>query len=180
MSELTERSITVKLHWMLRGSTDLMIPRYTPVNWWECDLWRLSKSGRVDEYEIKLSLPDFRADFKKNDNPYFLRPGESVRNKHQLLHETDEGPNRFWFVVSSQIVEDIKPLLPEYAGLIECRRYGAYVAVKAPLRHKRKWEGPRDQILKTCYHRFWNLECSATGHTVEPFTLIPEDAEVVS
>lgn len=175
MSELsTARRITNALYWSLRGASDLMIPRFTPLNWWECDMWRLTNAGFVDEYEIKLSVQDFAADIRKSrdetwekqpDGRYGRTPG-SGKLKHDLLAQSEEGPNRFWFVMPSELAERVT--IPAYAGLIISNGLGASVSISAPKRHGRKWGGNKQHLLKTFYYRYWNHE-AGTQSEIEPF-----------
>lgn len=163
---MTAREITIALYWKLHASSDVMLPRYTPFNWWECDMWRLTKNGYVDEYEIKTSVSDFKADAKKTADrrERFDRETKqwitvSARNKHNLLATTIEGPNRFWFVIDERIHNLVE--IPDYAGLIVARKHGHYLHVEkaAPVRHRIKWSGDRMDVLKTFYYRFWTHEC---------------------
>lgn len=42
-----------------------IMPNFTPKTWWECDIFSVNDNGMMYEHEIKLSVQDFRADFKK-------------------------------------------------------------------------------------------------------------------
>lgn len=177
MSErpFTSRDATISLYWALRGASDILIPRFTPIDWWECDLWRLTKSGFVDEYEIKLSLADFRADAGKNKGERFEKQPDgkwgytpdSGRNKHQLLAESTAGPNRFWFAMPKVLAEKVE--IPHWAGLMRIGPGGAYVVKQAPKRHRAKWNGKREKIMDTFQHRFWHHEAGKTTD-IEPLS----------
>lgn len=170
---MTTKQITNYLFGHLRASTDLLIPRYTPRDWWECDVWRLTKAGFVDEFEIKQSVTDFRADANKAMRRRMVWNAEAclfdelpAKNKHETLRMTSEGPNRFWFVVQEDMVDKIT--VPEFAGLLSVGEHGgAHVRKKAPERHRNKWAGNRTRLLETFYHRYWTHE-SATKTEVEP------------
>lgn len=169
---MTAKQTTVSLYWHFRASSDLLLPRYTPLKWWECDMWRLTKNGYTDEFEIKLSVSDFKADFGKVDSSR-MRYNEvtthfeecAPRVKHELLKSSAEGPNRFWFVLPEEIAAKVE--IPAYAGLIIPTRHGCWVKIQAPKRHRAKWVGNRGRILETFYHRFWMHEV-AVKTDVEP------------
>ena len=63
-TKLSERLIQKKLYHRLFGNR-LVLPNFTPNGWFECDIWVLTKSGYGREYEIKLTVSDFKADAKK-------------------------------------------------------------------------------------------------------------------
>lgn len=128
-------------------------------------MWRLTKNGYTDEFEIKLTVSDFHADFKKSQRGKFRWNTERKawdddppRVKHDILKGSEGGPNRFWFVIP----EALHPLItvPDYAGLMVAGKYSATPVKPAPKRHKEKWTGGRIGILETFYHRFWNHEIS--------------------
>lgn len=164
---MNSRQITNALWWSYRGSSDLLIPRYTPANWWECDVWRLRKSGFVDEFEIKTSLADFRNDLRKVKSGVLFDEvqrrfvAQPEVRKHELLKGESRGPNRFWFVVPRELASKIE--VPEYAGLIVCSNSSTGVEKDAPNRHGRKWEGDRMVIMQTFYWRFWSQENDRKG-----------------
>lgn len=171
---LTSRTITNALFWALRGASDLIIPRFTPRGWWECDVWRLTKAGFVDEYEIKLSVSDWKADTLKYKDEKFELQGDgkwgytpgSGRNKHTLLATTEEGPNRFWFVTTYEISKQV--VIPSWAGLMVTGGTSAYVETAAPKRHGNKWNGNRARLMDTFYHRYWTHEAGKQSE-IEPF-----------
>lgn len=172
----TAKEITVSLYWHFRSSSDLLLPRYTPPKWWECDMWRLTKNGYVDEFEIKLSVSDFKADFAKVNNwsgHLNLVSGKweyDKLSKHDLLKSSADGPNRFWFVLPDEIAEKVE--IPPYAGLIIATRSGVHVRLQAPKRHRAKWTGNRSRILETFYHRFWFHE-AASKAPIQPMVELP-------
>lgn len=174
MKPLTAKTIQIGLYWHLRGASDLMIPRYTPRDWWECDLWRLTKAAFVDEYEIKLTVSDFRADRTKSMSAgatfdlelrkYVSKP---AKNKHEMLATHEGGPNRFWFVIPDPMRHMV--MLPSWAGLITVSPGGQpRIRTDAPKRHNRKWEGNRIKLMDAFYHRYWAHECRKPDQAIEP------------
>lgn len=139
-------------------------PNYTPKDWWECDVFELSKSNFYTEYEIKLSRADFKADRYKTERTWGFDDGYQMieRNKHQCLsNRIKTGPNRFYFVVPPGIVTLAD--IPEWAGYIEAewlngkRQFPVYIRTikQAPRLHKEKLpETIRSHLLRTFYHRY--------------------------
>jgi hypothetical protein len=62
---LTVRDIQSRLWSNGRSAYNLMIPNYTPDRWFECDMFAITKSGYFHEFEIKLTVDDFRDDANK-------------------------------------------------------------------------------------------------------------------
>lgn len=65
VQKITELDIQIALWKDLQSSRDLVMPNYTPKKWFECDVMAVTKAGYLEEYEIKLSASDFKADAKK-------------------------------------------------------------------------------------------------------------------
>ena len=88
---------------------------------WESDFISVTKSGYIHEYEIKLTLSDFKADMKK----------EAKHNLISRAYATGRGrvPAYFWYVVTFDI--DIA-MIPEYAGLLKARNGYLYEIKPAP------------------------------------------------
>lgn len=171
---MNAHQISTALFWSYRGSSDLLIPRFTPVEWFECDMWRLTKAGYSEEFEIKLSVSDFKADFAKvcegsfrfdQDSKDWVRP-EAFKKHESLAERHPRSPNRFWFVLAKDIVDKVE--VPDYAGLIVADKWGSRVSVgvrkPAPKLHGAKFAGNRDRIRDVFYWRFWNLESKRTGN----------------
>lgn len=152
-----ERQLQRKLYVDYYGGSDVLVPNYTPAGWWECDLFRVTRAGYFYEYEIKLNQIDFNKDKNKNKHIWNkqLRMLENF-NKYELLENTDNGPSRFYYVVTEDIVEYVEKKLPAWAGLIVFNRHLKQV-VPAPRRHKLKIAPTIiDHSKEVCVHRFWN------------------------
>lgn len=131
-----------------------MMPNYTPSQWWECDIFAVTKAGYFVEYEIKRTVADFRADAKKGC-------GFRSRSKHAHLeaHEKN-GPSRFWYVTPKGLVAPSH--VPLWAGVlyISPTRWGHAVEVarNAPRLH---WHKCNPAIIEHAYQRahwrFWDL-----------------------
>lgn len=160
--KLTAKEITVALWWHFSPSSDILIPRYTPRDWWECDMWRLTKNGFVDEFEVKTNIADFKADSAKVKRGHMLFDSENKtwieskeERKHELLQGESKGPNRFWFVLPRELIGQVE--IPEYAGLVSVGG-STHIEKPAPKRHFRKWDGNREKVFQTFYFRFWTHE----------------------
>ena len=104
-ARMTERQIQLVLFREFGRRAQVAIPNYTPMRWHECDLALVTVAGYFREYEIKLSVADFRADGRKSQ-------------KHRLLAEGHPfGPVQFWYVVPQGLLAGES--LPPWAGLIE-------------------------------------------------------------
>jgi hypothetical protein len=66
----------------------------------ECDVLSATQNGHIHEYEIKISLSDYRRDFKKF--------------KHAKMENGWGGPSAFWFVTPHTLAVEV----PQYAGWI--------------------------------------------------------------
>jgi len=178
--KLTERKIQDVLWHNLGQTSELFIPNYTPANWWECDVTRVMKSGYWEEYEIKLTPSDFRADARKSLNPHHIQrqlrisSRADLRCKHDRLAEGGgKGPNRFWYVIPEAMKD--KVVIPPWAGVLyitvdqrERIRIESPVTAKAegrgaPLLHRDKID---PDVVKHArgvfYWRFWNLRTKTT------------------
>jgi hypothetical protein len=147
-----------------RTSGATMLPRYTPMGWWECDVAELTDSGFLREYEIKTSRADFRRDALKSGS---VKTGPNWRDrqrttKHELLATRHtRAPNNFFFVVPEGLipVEDV----PEWAGLIYVYRRTPNhwpekrVVKRAPRIHGEKKERLGEQMLSCCAGRLAHL-----------------------
>ena len=83
----------------------------------EADFLRVTSAGFLYEYEIKVSLADFRNDFNKCCGNYRT---EKYEKKHDLLRDGTLHIKNFFFCAPAGIipVEEV----PEEFGLIEFRR----------------------------------------------------------
>jgi hypothetical protein len=68
---LSVRDIQQRLWINGRSAYSLMVPNYTPDRWFECDMFAITKSGYFHEFEIKLTVDDFRQDSNKKRNDHW-------------------------------------------------------------------------------------------------------------
>lgn len=171
--KLSERNIQEALYWMLHQRNNRYIcPNFTPVGWWECDMFAITESGYWVEYEIKLCIPDFKRDHKKSREiwkpwkPGVQQPMESEKKHNLMALGSDRGPSRFYYILPADMIkpEDI----PEFAGLIEAwpnpnRSISLMVKKKAPILHRTP--APQKvitQVHQSFYYRYWNLRHSCS------------------
>ena len=156
-----------------RSSFDILVPNFTPLKWFECDILGITKSGYSVEYEIKRSRSDFFADFKKEKRIIDTNaPDDGIKRpfpgmfpkmktilKHDLLEQkSDRGPNRFFYVVPRDLIKPEE--IPEYAGLFFFSEKEKQIRIElikeAPKLHRSKFpEKDMNRILKNVYFRYW-------------------------
>ncbi|MCR9295433.1 MAG: hypothetical protein NXI32_22170 [bacterium] len=123
---MNAKEITSKLLGGLFHHRHVVIPNvFILGSRWESDVVRITPAGFWIEYEIKISVADFRNDFQKTLKPSYAKNNQT---KHDFLSSGDEysrrwsshavpRPRQFYFVAP----ENLLPLreIPEHAGLIE-------------------------------------------------------------
>lgn len=162
---MTEWTIALRLM-RDRHRRNFCLPNYTPPKWWECDMFELTKAGFFNEYEIKLTRSDFKADARKTlENFNWATQTSTQRNKHQEIAQP-HGPRRFWYVTPEGLIQAAE--LPSWAGLITVRdrgeaipayrRYVETEVVRAPVLHCAKCEEKTVEHARgICYWRLQNL-----------------------
>lgn len=93
---------------------------------WELDVISLNKNGFLTEFEVKVSLSDFKADFKKSKWKFYNLKIESLT------------PNYFYYVCPSGLINEKD--LPKHFGLIYVSENVLKVVKKANFIHKNKHE----------------------------------------
>lgn len=154
---MTERDIQAALYWRHRSNCSIMLPNYMPLGWQECDILVVTNAGYATEYEIKLSVSDFRADFNKAKHARMATPLNPALRERWM-------PTRFFFAVPEGLV----PLadVPSYAGLMEFRIVGRRLRPTTPvetivrpaprLRPEKVPDRMIQHMQRTAYYRFWN------------------------
>ena len=117
----------------------------------ESDLISVTKAGFINEYEIKVSIPDYNADFKKRKHRWMERGHGQFRNY-------------FWFVTPVGLLCDDgnrlgKYPIPDYAGYIEVTPQGVCFEKKRPKRlHTKKINKyQKTKICRSLMFRYWQL-----------------------
>nr|DAH96929.1 MAG TPA: DNA repair protein MmcB-like protein [Caudoviricetes sp.] len=123
---------------------------------WESDMLIKTRSGYWYEVECKISLADFKNDFKNK------------RQKHELLKTWDEKhrrPNYFYYCVPWYLSEKVLPLLPDYAGLIVLTENGRLNEVnRAPCLHKQKYTNEELKLCDKFYYAYRNWKENVERH----------------
>lgn len=176
---MTERQVQDGIYRDLLGAHEFICPGYTPINWYECDVFALTRAGCFVEHEVKLTRADFRKDATKGtDRAKFISdPGGGQlyerRSKHERLAARDKnGPVRFWYVVPDGLIDPSE--VPEWAGLkyarMDKRGVRVYAVKNAPTLHRDKcpWSDRiRDHVQGIFFYRFWTLRLNTSVHKPE-------------
>jgi hypothetical protein len=159
--EIDSKYIERKLYFTYRSGSSVLVPNYHALDWYECDLYRITRAGYSYEYEIKVDLTDFRIDMRKSK--VFYNPYRSER-KHDWLRDGDpRAPNYFYYVVPKELSVKIQKydLLPDWCGLLEIERYPVTI-VKAPKIHRTKVsDEQRVHASASCLWRYWEHRLAA-------------------
>jgi len=91
---------------------------------WESDYLAKTAAGYWYEVEIKISLADFKKDFEKTHKH------NALRNRGWVGREAV--PNYFSYCVPKPLLNKVRHLVPDYAGLIGVNEYGHLIIEKAP------------------------------------------------
>lgn len=122
---------------------------------WECDYFGMSTSGYSYEIEIKLSITDFKADFKKIDKHKLLRDANIIVKLDKHLHFKRKMPNKFYYCVPKGLI-DIKDI-PDYAGLLYTNGYSIEIIKDAKFLHKQKFDLTK-VLLEKFYYKSEKLD----------------------
>lgn len=155
------------IYWYFEKSSLVIVPKVSGNNWWfdsetmiwknivnhECDILIVSKNQYLTEVEIKISLSDLKADFKK---------------EHQ---HKDENIKNFYYAFPEEMKEKAIKLIPEEVGiLIAVKKYfhngEEYREIKCYRKPKINKEAKpvNDIVLSRIYRlgylRYWNYRTS--------------------
>lgn len=180
MSE-TETTVQNALYRWLRASNRWpILPNVDCITGYEADMLTVTNAGYVYEYEIKLSLSDYRADLKKVQKhaslsgrfktvPYPLHRFADAPETINVISDCSETnpykiysarchpewrPKQFWYVICGFDVDQI----PEYAGLMKYADRRFETIKKAPnLEAKPANPSSVNHALNNMLFRYWNL-----------------------
>lgn len=166
---MTTSQMEKLIYWYFKESSLVIVPRVTKNNAWldteadpiiwknivnhECDMLIVTKNCYLTEVEIKISLSDLKADFKK---------------EHQ---HKDENIKNFYYAFPEEMKEKAIELIPEGAGIliavkkhlnsgyeyrdIECYRKPKINKLAKPINDK-----VLSMIYRLGYLRYWNYRTS--------------------
>ena len=157
------------IYWYFKENSLIIVPKVSGNNWWldteanpmiwknivnhECDMLIVSKNCYLTEVEIKISLSDLKADFKK---------------KHQ---HKDENIKNFYYAFPEEMKEKAIELIPEEAGILiavkkhlhsgqEYRTIECYRKPKINKEAKPINDIVLSKIYRLGYLRYWNYRTS--------------------
>lgn len=141
---------------------------------WESDFLLKTRSEYWYEYEIKISVADFKKDFIKEQKHYELMTGNELKtngvpttfdnkNIRAFVNYNYEQPavipNYFSYVIPYTLLDKIKDMVPKYAGLYyisETNRLECYK--KPPKLHSNKIGDNVLNLQEKFYYAFKNYE----------------------
>lgn len=153
----TEASIQARLwHWCNQKGHDIVIPNFHV--YFEADVFSITRAGYGYEFEIKVTLADFRADKTKAEKHdiYTGRKPLPVRGRAGA-QVTAYTPNFFFYVAPAGIVPESE--IPAHAGFLILGDTSRPIEMKkAPKLHDRKVDA---DVLRQCSRslmfRYWQL-----------------------
>lgn len=138
---------------------------------WESDFLAKTKAGYWYEVEIKVSKSDFKADLiKKEQKHEILKTGASsfkVYRGVKRFHypEKELRPNYFTYCVPEELVDEIKDLVPEYAGLVSISSHGYIQYHKsAPQLHRDKISDESLSLTEKFYYNYRSFRAKYAGY----------------
>ena len=155
------------VYWYFQDSSLVIVPKISGNNWWldtesdpiiwknivnhECDMLIVTKKCYLTEVEIKISLSDLKADFKK---------------KHQ---HKDENIKNFYYAFPEEMKEKALELIPKECGIliavkkeagIPYRKIECYRKPKINKEAKPINDIVLSKIYRLGYLRYWNYRMS--------------------
>jgi hypothetical protein len=132
----------------------------------EMDMVSVMKSGKICEYEIKISRSDFKADFKKDKHRLIqLRASGITKEDHpskwgvRVYTLEIKTANHFYYVAPEGLIAVDE--VPKWAGLIEISNRSIFIAStvkRAPQIHSEIYHWVPGALGNKLMHRFWNLQ----------------------
>lgn len=164
---MTTSEMEKLIYWYFKDNSLVIVPKISGNNWWfdsetmlwknivnhECDMLIVSKNQYITEVEIKISLSDLRADFKK---------------EHQ---HKDENIKNFYYAFPEEMKDKAIELIPEEAGILiavkkhlnsgyEYRDIECYRKPKINKKTKPINDIVLSRIYRLGYLRYWNYRTS--------------------
>jgi len=161
---MNEAMIQQGLFYAFHGSSRVVMPNYTPPHWFECDIYQVTNALYPVEFEIKISVADFRADFAGKPAKHCALAGEDViafdGSALNMPSQMFRRPKRFWYVMPQEIADQVE--IPEYAGLMIAIPGGSASDIRrvkaAPsLGGEKIPEEAVARMHRNFYHRYWSL-----------------------
>lgn len=126
-------------HLRASGSAIVLPNIFIGCSSWESDVVRVTKSGCWSEYEIKVSVSDYKADFQKRRGRIIKHQAYSSRDqitgRRYWATRTFPKPKQFYFVFPESLIDHAH--VPPHCGIIEMTPYAhgirADVTRRAPV-----------------------------------------------
>jgi len=156
---MNEATIQQGLFYALRSSSLVIMPNYTPPHWpFECDVYQVTNALYPVEFEIKISVADFRADFTGKPAKHRALDGSALNMPNKMFRR----PKRFWYVMPPDIADQVIDQIPDYAGLMIALPWGSASDIRrvkaAPsLGGEKVTKGAVARMHRNFYHRYWSL-----------------------
>lgn len=174
---MTEKEIQNLMYgYLQRQNLWPIFPNCDTITGYEADLVAITSAGYAYEYEIKVSLQDFRADRRKRHKHASLSgqtkkiPNPYARYEHQetanVLIDADPirpmrdrcrpewRPRKFWYVIHGFEIPEQD--LPPYSGLIIAPQIE--IRVPAPTLAAQKVDPKKiAHAYRNMLYRYWNL-----------------------
>lgn len=137
---------------------------------WESDFLLKTQAGYWYEVEIKVTLADFKNDFKEKPEKYdilstgkrHVRKLKGVDGTIPIREVSALRPNYFSYCVPYTLVGKVSELLPPYAGLCYVNSYGLLSFIKSPQQlHKEKLTDESLNLTEKFYYacQTWRSRC---------------------
>ena len=118
----------------------------------------------VHEWEIKISVGDFKQDFKKYKHLYYgrtleLQTSMPIEKYRKLFpnYKSKWFPNYFSYVVPQGLIDIDHPMFPRYAGLYWVTKHGKFIVRKKPVQlHKKNNVNQKltTKVAQSLCHRY--------------------------
>jgi len=146
IKSLTTNEITdIIIKNLAERSFPIFLPKFYAAGFDEVDVFAISSSGYMYEFEIKRSRSDFLADFKNKSHKHQkLLNGEAIYIYDEWKRGYKTGgeitriiiPNRFFFVCEINMIKPEE--LPDYCGLVYIEKENFIEVKPAKLIHRIK------------------------------------------
>ncbi len=146
----TEKAIQIQLYHRLNSGSRIMVPN-SMLYGWEADMLRVTKSGYVYEFEIKVTASDFYADKRK-----------------AKWYSRNPGANYFTYVMPKDLVK--LETIPEDAGIWWYTGRRGWCSFEIARRPKKKHpnkvtEKQMARLTNSLTFKFWNIYINYHGNT---------------
>ena len=115
---------------------------------WESDFLLKTKAGYWYEVEVKISRADFKNDRKHKSEKYDILEGRTEGLK----------PNYFSYCVPKELLDKVRDLIPDYAGICTVDDHGQILLVRCPDQlHGEKLSDESLHLLEKFYYNYSHL-----------------------